>query len=118
MALAACAMYFPTPIEFINTEKLYFITVQNGLISLKSLQQSNVCGSSYTSGDSWHRHHAQLYLHIGPVQGLVIKKSRLIRHHPMLILAFKPEESCSIVTFTDGMLMSPHYNDTDLRSSN
>lgn len=49
MALAACAVCFLTSAEFINTDKLYFMIVQNGFISLKSLQQSHVCGSNYTS---------------------------------------------------------------------
>lgn len=49
MALTICAVYFPTSAEFINTDKLRFMIVQNGLISLQSLQQSHVCGSSYTS---------------------------------------------------------------------
>lgn len=49
MAWAAHAVYFPTSIELINTGKLYFMITQNGLVSLKSLRQSNVCSSSYTN---------------------------------------------------------------------
>lgn len=32
VALASCAVYFPTSIEFVNTEKLYFMIVENGFI--------------------------------------------------------------------------------------
>lgn len=78
MALAVCAVYFTTSVEFINTDKLYFMIVQNGLISLKSLQQSNVCGSSYTSADA-DTHGTGITLnfnlHTVPVQGPVTEKS-------------------------------------------